>query len=379
MVEAAVLNPEASDRPLRVLVLTIKPKGLSPGQRFRLEQWAGPLAARHDVTMDFVPFESSELTSLLYRQGHTGRKVYRVARDFVRRASAVLRARRYDAVIVYREAALIGPAFYERLLARSGVPMFFDFDDAIWSPAQDAGSVNGVFSKLHFWGKTSTTCRIATGVIAGNSYLADYARRRNDNVAIIPTTIDLDDYPVQPEPAADEPFIVGWTGSLSTLQHFEFARGALEGLARQRKVQVKVICNEPPARPIEGAENVFIRWSEDREAENVGACHVGIMPLPDNPYTRGKCGLKAIQFMATGRPVVIAPVGMNKDLIVHGVNGFLASTEDQWVEQLNALAESPALRARIGAAGRKTVEAGYSAEVGAERLAAALRERVRAR
>jgi glycosyltransferase involved in cell wall biosynthesis len=323
--------------------------------------------------MDFAPFESQHLTRLLYQPGHTGKKIYWVARDFLRRARVVARSRGYDAAIVYREAALIGPAIYERLLARSGVPMFFDFDDAIWSPTQDAASVNGFFSKLHFWGKTSTTCRISTGVIAGNNYLADYARQRNDNVIVIPTTIDLDDYPVQPEPASDEPFIVGWTGSLSTLQHFEFARGALERLARQRRVQMKIICNEPPARPIEGAENVFIRWSEDREAENVGACHVGIMPLPDDDYTRGKCGLKAIQFMATGRPVVIAPVGMNKDLIQHGVNGFLAGTEDEWVEHLNALADSPELRARIGAAGRKTVETGYSAEVGASRLAAALR------
>jgi len=373
MVEAAVLNRSASDRPLRVLVLTIKPKGLSPGQRFRLEQWAAPLSSKHGVTMDFVPFESRELTGLLYRQGHTGRKAFWIARDFLRRAGTVLRARRYDAVIVYREAALIGPAIYERLLAWSGVPMFFDFDDAIWSQSQDSASVNGAFSRLHFWGKTSTTCRIATGVIAGNSYLADYALQRNDNVIVIPTTIKLDDYPVQPEPAADEPFIVGWTGSLSTLQHFEFARGALERLARQRKLQVKIICNEPPSRPIEGAENVFIRWTEDREAENVGACHAGIMPLPDDSYTRGKCGLKAIQFMATGRPVVIAPVGMNNDLIEHGVNGFLAGSEDEWVEHLNALADSPELRARIGAAGRKTVETGYTAEVGASKLASALR------
>jgi glycosyltransferase involved in cell wall biosynthesis len=373
MVEAPVLNHGGSDRPLRVLVLTIKPKGLSPGQRFRLEQWASPLASKHGVTMDFAPFESQHLTRLLYQPGHIGKKIYWVARDFLRRARVVARSRGYDAAIVYREAALIGPAVYERLLARSGVPMFFDFDDAIWSPTQDAASVNGFFSKLHFWGKTSTTCRIAAGVIAGNNYLADYARQRNDNVIVIPTTIDLDDYPVQLEPAANEPFIVGWTGSLSTLQHFEFARGALERLARQRRVQVKVICNEPPARPIEGAENVFIRWSEDREAENVGACHVGIMPLPDDDYTRGKCGLKAIQFMATGRPVVIAPVGMNNDLIQHGVNGFLAGTEDEWVEHLNALADSPELRARIGAAGRKTVATGYSAEVGASRLAAALR------
>src|SRR5690606_25272440 len=118
--------------------------------------------------------------------------------DFARRAAQVIRARRYDAAIVYREAALIGPAIYERALRAAGVPMFFDFDDAIWRPGQ-ISSANGVFSMLHFWGKTSTTCRLARGVIVGNEYLAAYARARNTNVFVVPTSIDLDRYPVEPE------------------------------------------------------------------------------------------------------------------------------------------------------------------------------------
>ena len=375
MVEVAVLDGSRADAPLRVLVLTLKPKGVSPGQRFRLEQWAPHLAAKHDIQLDFLPFESERLTELLYRPGHTFQKAGWVAWDFFRRVKAVMRARTYDAVIVYREAALIGPAIYERLLAWGGTPLLFDFDDAIWRE-QGSASVNGVFARLHFWGKTATTCRLATAVIAGNGYLADYARRQNDRVFIIPTTIELSQYPVRPE-AGSDPFVVSWTGSRSTLAHFEHARPALEKLAAQRKIAVKVICNEPPARPIAGAENLFVEWREDREADEVGDCHVGIMPLPDTDFTRGKCGLKAIQFMATGRPVVISPVGMNRDLIVHGENGYLAETEAEWVGHLSALADSPQLRAQVGAAGRETVERGYSAEFAAERLNHAIRSSVR--
>lgn len=386
MVEAAVLDAShpqqgagaaaAADRlrPLRLLVLVPKPQGVSPGQRFRLEQWAPHLEARHGVTLDFLPFESPGLTRVLYGSGRHAEKAARVAFDFVRRATAVVKARRYDGVIIYRELSLIGPAIYERLLASLNIPIFFDFDDAVWLEGDPGASANGIFSRLHFWGKTSTVCRLASGVFAGNGYLAAYARERNANVFILPTTIELDEYPLQPELEADDPFVVCWTGSTTTLAHFEHARGALERLAASRRTTVRVICNRPPERPIAGAENLFVPWTEQGEAQAIGACHVGIMPLPNTDFTKGKCGLKALQYMATGRPAVLSPVGMNVDLVRSGENGFLAETDDEWVSVLTRLADSPELRKRIGAAGRRTIETGYSAPVVAKSLADAVRE-----
>lgn len=359
--------------PIRLLALVPKPKGLSPGQRFRLEQWAPHLASGEGIQLDFLPFESPRLTELLYKPGHRPEKAFWVSVDFVRRARALLASRRYDGVVVYREAALIGPAIYERAFAYAGKPLFFDFDDAIWLPGQ-LSAANGVFSRLHFWGKTSTTCRLATAVIVGNEYLATYARARNSNVFVVPTSIELERYPVQPELPDDEPFVIGWSGSTHTLPHFEHARPALELLANRRRVVVKVICNKPPATPIAGAENVFVPWSERGEAEAIGSVHVGIMPLPDDEYTRGKCGLKALQFMATGRPVVLSPVGMNADLVRSGENGFLAGSLDEWVGALEKLAGSGALRRRLGGAGRSTVEQRYSAGVASKLFARAVRD-----
>jgi glycosyltransferase involved in cell wall biosynthesis len=382
MVETAVLNARTAhtkqidadtrERPLQILALTLKPQGLSPGQRFRLEQWAPYLAGNHNIRLDFLPFESPALTRLLYRRGHTLKKAGWVAFDFLRRLKAVIRARSYDAVVIYREAALIGPGIYERLLAATGIPLFFDFDDAIWCE-EGSNSVNGIFARLHFWGKTATVCRLADGVIAGNDYLADYARKQNDNVFVVPTTIDLASYPVLPEAEPAEPFVVSWTGSHSTLAHFESARPALERLAGLRKIAVKIICNAPLSKPIAGAENRFVQWSTEREADEISDCHVGIMPLPDTEFTRGKCGLKALQFMATGRPVIISPVGMNCRLVDKGTNGFLAETEDEWVESLLRLADSRDLRARVGLAGRAAIKEGYSGEVGAAKFNDAVR------
>jgi len=355
----------------RLLVLASKPRGLSPSQRFRLEQWAPGLARDHGITLDFAPFESKRLADILYQQGRYAQKAWLVAADFVRRATILRDARDYDAVVIHREAALIGPAIYERLLAWTGKPIIFDFDDSIWSPAQQMR--HGIFSRLHFFGKTRTICRLANAVSAGNEYLADYARRVSDKVFVVPTSIDLTRYPAQPEPSADRPFVVCWTGSSSTLPHFEFAREPLERLALLLPLVMKVICNEPPKRPIAGAEMRFVQWSEEREAEEIGQSHAGIMPLPDDEVARGKCGLKALQCMATGRPVVISPVGVNKEIIEHGRNGFLAADADGYIESLLSLANSKALRRQMGAAARKTVEQSYSADAAAAQFAKVVR------
>jgi glycosyltransferase involved in cell wall biosynthesis len=356
---------------LRVLALASKPWGMAPGQRFRFEQWAPHLARDHGIDLELLPFESARLTEVLYKPGHYPTKAWRVSRDFVRRASAVRKARAYDAVLLFREAALIGPAIYERLLAKTGTPMIYDFDDSIWMQQPDVN--RSIFSLLHFHRKTKTICRVAAAVSAGNDFLADYARLVNSNVHVVPTTIELGDYDQSPEPGPGGPFIVCWTGSTTTLVHFEHARPALEQLASRLPLAVKIICNEPPKQPVAGAEMRFVPWSAEAEAREIAQSHVGIMPLPDNEFSRGKCGLKALQCMAAARPVVVSPVGVNTAIVEHGRNGFLASTTEEFVDALTQLASSPELRARLGAAAYETVKENYSASIGAAKFADVVR------
>ena len=362
--------PSPKARRLRLLALANKPAGRSPSQRFRIEQWTPHLARDHDIALDLAPFESDALTDILYQPGRVVSKALLVLRDFVRRSAVLAKAKRYDGVVIHREAALLGPAIYERLLARSGIPMIFDFDDSIWMQQPDQR--NSIFSTLHFHRKTGSICALADAVSAGNDYLADYARQRNSNVAVVPTTIELADYGAVPEPR-ENPLVVCWTGSTTTLPHFEHAREALEMVAKQLPLAVKIICNRPPERPIAGAEMRFVAWSAEREAQEIADCHVGIMPLPDDAFSRGKCGLKALQYMAAGRPVVASPVGVNCAIIRHGENGFLAATPAEFAETLLQLAQSKPLRVELGQAARKTVESGYSAEVGAAKFAAVVR------
>jgi glycosyltransferase involved in cell wall biosynthesis len=355
---------------LRVLALVQKRHGLAPNQRFRLEQWAPHLARDHAIDVEFAAFESPALSAVLYEPGHVVRKARLTLRDAWRRRAERARAREFDAVVVLREASLLGGAWLERAIAREGVPIVYDFDDAIW--VWDPRSVNGVLTAARFPWKVAEICRLASAVTVGNEFLAEYARPHNAHVALVRTSIDTDRFTRMPTPAEDGPFTLAWTGSHSTLPHLETLRGALATLAERVPTRLRVVCDVAPP-PIPGVALDFRRWTPESEASDLAPAHVGLMPLPDTPAARGKCGCKALQYMALGRPAVVSPVGINREIVRHGVNGFHASTDDEWVARLTELARTPALRARLGDAAHATVHAGFTARSSAAAFADVVR------
>ena len=335
----------------------------SPGQRYRLEQWE-PLLRERGVEITWAPFEDEELHSVVYKPGQMGKKLQLVTRNLARRLSTISKARNYDLVYILREAALLGPPVFERLLYQQRVPFVFDFDDAIFVSYRSPS--NGYLSYLKFASKTKTICRLASHVMVGNPYLADYARQVNDNVTVIPTTIDTEKYRVPPPKNDSGPITIGWTGSYSTVQHLDTLRGALKKLAETEKFRLRVIGT--PAYELSPIDVEAMQWRAATELEDLCAIDIGVMPLPDDNWSKGKCGLKALQFMALGIPTICSPVGVNTDIIQDNENGFLAGTEAEWVEKLTALLRSAELRRRLGDAGRATVEQKYSAAIQAPRV-----------
>ncbi len=356
---------------MRVLALVPNLYDTSPGQRFRLEQWI-PLLEAGGVEIVMAPFECAELHRLLHRPGGMARKLWLIGRAFGRRIRTLMQVREYDAVYVFREAALFGPPLFEYWVSRAGVPMIFDFDDAIFVPYVSPS--NGYLSYLKFPGKTRTICRLSAHVMAGNPYLAEYAGQVNDRITIVPTTIDTDKYNGVPQSltrasigASDGNVpVIGWSGSFSTVQHLDTLRGALQRLARLERFKLRVIGT--PRYELDGVEVEALPWRAATELDDLGLIDIGVMPLPDDQWSKGKCGLKALQYMALGVPTVCSPVGVNSEIIRDGENGLLAASEDEWVETLALLLRSPELRRRLGAAGRATVEQRYSAIVQAPRV-----------
>ncbi len=347
---------------MRVLALVPGIYDTSPGQRYRIEQWE-PLLKGYGVELTHQPFEDEELHTLLYQPGHLTQKLKLVSKAVQRRRSLMRSVRNFDLVYLFREAALLGPPIFERWLRYTGVPIVFDFDDAIFVSYKSPS--NGYLSYLKFAAKAKAVCRLSSHVMVGNPYLAGFASRFNDRVTVVPTTIDTDKYLVQEKDTADVP-VIGWTGSYSTVQHLDTIRGALKKLAAREKFRLRVIGT--PTYELEGIDVDAMLWRSETELEDLRQVDIGVMPLPDDDWSKGKCGLKALQFMALGIPTICSPVGVNTDIIQDGENGFIAGTEDEWVEKMSQLLRSAALQRTLGRAGRETVERKYSARVQAPRV-----------
>jgi glycosyltransferase involved in cell wall biosynthesis len=354
----------------------MKAPGIAPNQRYRHEQWAPFLEREHHIRLEFEPFESPALTQILYQPGRALTKGRLVIADAWRRWRNRAHALRFDGVVVVRQAMLVGGPWIERWIAGRDVPLFYDFDDAVW--LWQPSSANGVFNLASAPWKVATICRLATAVMVGNQYLADYASRYNRAVHIVRTSIDIDRYPALPEPAADAPFTVVWTGSHSTLAHLDTLRGALERFAARRPLRLRVVCDVPPAA-FDRVQLDFVPWRAESEAQDLEPGHVGVMPLPDTLMTRGKCGCKALQYMAIGRPPIVSPVGINREIVRNGENGLWASTEGEWITALERLADDPALRRRLGSVARQTVLDGFTARASAAAFAAVVREGMKRR
>jgi glycosyltransferase involved in cell wall biosynthesis len=208
-------------------------------------------------------------------------------------------------------------------------------------------------------GKIPRVLAAADLVLAGNRYLADYAGQHNRQVQIVPTTIDTEAYRPRATPR-EGAVCIGWSGSFSTIRDFRLALPVLRRLRARfgERVCFRVIGDDRFRDDELGI--VGQPWRADSEVADLHQIDIGLMPLPDNDWSRGKCGLKGLQYMALGIPTLMSPVGVNAEIIQDGKNGFLPSTEEEWEQRLAALIESPELRQRIGAAGRQRVEEQYS-------------------
>lgn len=354
--------------PLRVLALVTSPLGRMPAQRFRIEQWA-PGLARLGITLEFDCLQSPELEDLIYRPANYGAKARMIAGGMLRRAQGLRHAKEFDVVYVLRESARLGPALFERWLASAHIPYVFDFDDAIFLP--NVTRANRAFGFLKCPGKTATSCRLAAHVMAGNQYLAEYARRFNSSVTVVPTTIDTEKYqPPQQGRESPTPLLV-WTGSRTTVPYLESLAGPLAKLRARHNFRLRVV--GAPKVSLPGLDVELVPWKAETEATVLQGAWAGLMPVPDGAWGRGKCGCKALQYMAVGVPAICSPVGVNSEIIEEGENGFMASSDAEWVEKLDMLLTTPKLRRQMGELGRATVKGWYSAEVQVPRVARILR------
>ncbi len=283
-----------------------------------------------------------------------------VARQFVR----ITDAAQADFILIHREIIPFGPPIIEWFLAKVfGKKIIYDFDDAIW--LTDKVNERWMARKLRWRSKVGTICRWSYKVSAGNEYLCSFARQYAMDVVLNPTTIDTQMvhnsalYKGSFQSESRENAIIGWTGSRTTLKYLEGLESVLRRIEEKYPaVSLLVIADKPPQLSLKNLR--FLPWSKETEIADLCRIDIGIMPMPNDDWTRGKCGFKALQYMALGIPAVVSPVAVNKTIITPGVNGYWCETEQEWVVCLARLIEDAQLRKAIGANGRAMVEKHYS-------------------
>ena len=338
-------------------------KGAS--SRYRSLQYEAVLKEQ-GIHATYSPLFEDSYLDARYGTGRGG--VAEMGRGVLRRAWKLVGGGRYDVVVIEKELIPYFPAVFERLLAWAGVPYVIDYDDATFH-AYDQNPRRLV--KWLLGGKIAAAMRHARCVVAGNEYLADYARRAGARrVAILPTVVDLDRYP----PATRERqgvFTIGWIGSPFSSRYLELIGPALAAVCSEGRARIVLV--GAPRSALAAVPREVLPWSEATEVRDIQAFDVGIMPVVDEPWAWGKCGLKLIQYMACGLPVVASPVGVNRQIVEPGVNGFLADTPEEWVNALTTLRDQPTLAAEMGRAGRRKVEERYSLRVAGVQLASILK------
>lgn len=345
---------------LKVLVLA-RYTSLGASSRLRFYQFFDYLEA-HDLKVDITPLFDDDYLTNLYAGSEP--RWTKVAMAYWERVSALWSSRKYDLIWLEYEALPWLPGWLEMALGLGRMPYVVDYDDAIFHryDLHRTGLVRFMLGK-----KIDRIMAGSQMVIAGNQYLAERAVRAGaKGVEIFPTVVDAARY--QPKYNSNPDVVtIGWIGSPSTQRYLSITLGAISKLCEMGEpIRLVVVGGNLTGQASLPVENIL--WSEAGEVGMIQSFDVGIMPLPDSPWERGKCGYKLIQYMACGKPVVASPVGVNQKIVEHGINGFLAGNEEEWVNYLLRLIKDPLLRIEMGKKGRAKVEAEFSLELAAPRL-----------
>lgn len=343
---------------MSILFIVPYPVGKAASQRFRFEQYFEEMDAR-GMEYRVIPFLTEDVWNILYLPGKFPRKSAAIIAGLWKRFRLLFQLRKYNIIFIHREATPIGPPFFEYIASRwFKKKIIYDFDDAIWIP--NYSEANSHFSFLKGYSNVKHICKWSWKISCGNNYLCEYARLFNSEAEIVfnPTTIDTENLHNQVKNQSSKQFIIGWTGSHSTVRYISELIPVLQKLEQEFEFQFMVISDIPPE--IELKSLVFRKWNKNSEILDLLTFNVGVMPLLDDKWANGKCGFKALQYMALGIPALVSPVGVNTQIVDNGVNGFVCNSADDWEKAIRLLLSNRVELERISANTRKKIEQSFS-------------------
>ena len=342
---------------MNILFLCPYPHGEAPSQRFRFEQYFQVLE-KENCEYSVSSFLDMETWDVLYEKGHFAQKTLGILKGFFRRCALIFDVKKFDKIFIHREVAPLGPPVFEWILAKVyRKKIIYDFDDAIWM--KNTSDENAIASALKWHSKVSSICKWSSHVSVGNAFLTDYASQFNASVTLNPTTIDTNTVHV-PSHSDNSVPVIGWTGTHSTGKYLTELLPVLGQIYDQHKFKFLYISNKAPDVQFPNME--FVKWNKESETADLNRIDIGLMPLQDDAWAQGKCGFKALQYMALEIPALVSPVGVNSDIVENGIHGFHCTTEKDWKMRIIEMLQQPELRDILGKNGRKKVIAEYSVQ-----------------
>lgn len=342
------------------ILLLARYSTLGASSRFRLYQYL-PYLQSNGCEITIHSLLGNEYIHHLYE--NTPLSISSLFKSYFNRINHLLIKHNYDLIWLQQEAFPWIPSWFEEVLLVSRIPIVVDHDDAFFHRYD---MHNSVFIKFLLGKKIDRIMAASTAVVAGNDYLAARAELAGaKKIFILPTVVDIEKYKEKKFYQSSK-FIIGWLGSPHTAKYLLEITEPLKKVIADGDAIIRVVGSKGFSLGEMPAE--YIDWREEKEVESIQSFDVGIMPLLDSPWERGKCGFKLIQYMACGIPVVASPVGVNSKIVEHGQNGFLANSSNEWIEYLSKLKNDSNLRKKFGSTGRKLVEEKYSLQVTAPQL-----------
>jgi len=355
---------------MRVLTLVPSQLGHAPGQRGSIELWEKILKPE-GIELDFAPFETEELQQILYSSGNQFGKAFEMLRGYANRVKLLSKLDEYDAVFIYREAALFGPAFLEKLVAKRK-PIIYQLDDPLFVPYRSP--TNGYLSYFKFFGKIKEIIRVSKVLIVNSTHIREYAEQFNTNIWQVPSVVDTDKFDFKPFPQTPDRVCIGWSGSQTTLKNIKLVEKPLQTISNMGICDIHFIGSTE--FDLENVNYTAERWREETEVEDLRKMQIGLVPLPENAWNKYKFIMKTAQYLALGIVPVGTPMASNTEVIRHGENGFLAATDEEWVEYLTILVKDSKLRNSMSKQGAADALAKYSLEANKEKIISAFRDAV---
>ena len=345
---------------MEILFLVPYPKGEAPSQRFRFEQYI-TLLQKENYQVKFESFFNYTLWIKIYNpKSNVLDKFLGVIHGFLKRVKVLFICYQFKFIFIHREVTPFGPPIFEWILSRIfNKKIIYDLDDAIW--LKDNSSENRLFTFLKNRNKIHQILKFSYKVSCGNNFLKSYCQQYNSNIILNPTTIDTKYHlPKKQHTSNSYKIIIGWTGTHTTLKYLDLVVPILQELEMEFEFEFMVIANQDPKLKLNNY--IFVPWNKSTEIADLQKIDIGVMPLYNSEWEMGKCGFKALQFMALEIPVLVSPVGVNNTVVNHGVSGFHCDVDSDWKKFLVELISSSEKRIKMGKIGRKYVIKNYSVD-----------------